>query len=388
MAHWRFDETSGATAYDSSGNGNDGTVNGTPQWVTGMIGGALHFDGSSNYVRIPFSESLRVFNRGDFTFTLWLNVDEIDKKHIVLQQMDSNGLGRSWLTIGDGNDNAIRSYVGGAWISSGIIVEAGEWYHAAVVVTEGGATDSIQIYVNGEPQGNPRLDSMEDCEGDLLIGCSKIFATFTDGLIDDVRIYDQALVEGDLQVVMAGVVGMPLARRPNPADGALYEQTWASLTWTPGDWAVSNDLYFGIAFADVNEGAEGTFAGNTATAQQVVGFPGFPAPEGLRPGVTYYWRVDGINDANDQSPWKGDVWSFRIPPKTAYDPVPADGGTFADPSVDLSWAAGLRGMMGAVYFGTDVDEVANAAGAPPVTELTFDPAPGPGHDVLLACGHV
>jgi len=176
---WRLDETSGTIAHDSSGNENHGTTNGGPQWEAGKIGGALHLDGSSDYVQIPFSESLRILNRGDFTFTLWLNADEIDKKHIVFQQMDLNGLGRSWLTIGDGNaDNNIRTYVGGAYTVSGFVIEAGEWYHAAVVVTEGGATDSIQIYVNGEPEGNPRQDSMEDCEGDFLIGCGKNLVPF------------------------------------------------------------------------------------------------------------------------------------------------------------------------------------------------------------------
>ena len=375
VAHWRLDETSGTTAHDSSGNRNDGTLNGNPQRAPGMIGGALHLDGSSDYVRIPFNESLRVLNRGDFTFALWLNASEIDKKHIVFQQMDLNGLGRSWLTIGNGNaDNAIRTYVGGAWTVSGFVVEAGEWYHAAVVVTERGDADSIHIYVNGEPEGNPRQDSMEDCEGDFLIGCSKTFGTFTDGLVDDVRIYSQAMAEEDLQVVMTGVEGgFPLAMRPSPADGAQYEQTWANISWRAGDFAVSHDLYFGTDFDDVNDGAERTFVGNLATAQQVVGFPGFPAPQGLQPGTTYYWRVDEVNDANDQSPWKGNVWSFRIPPKSAYDPIPADGSTFADPNIDLNWAAGLKAVMEAVYFGTDADEVANAAGALPVMERTFDP---------------
>jgi hypothetical protein len=376
VAHWRLDETSGTTAYDSSGNGNDGTLNGNPQWAAGMIGGALHFDGSSDYVRIPFSESLRVLNSGDFTLTLWLNASEIDKKHIVFQQMDLNGLGRSWLTIGNGNaDNTIRTYVGGAWTVSGFVIEAGEWYHTAVVVTEGGGADSIQIYVNGQPEGNPRQDSMEDCEGDFIIGCAKnLTATFTDGLVDDVRIYNQAMTEEDLQVVMAGVEGgFPLAMRPAPADGSQYEQTWANLSWRAGDFAVSHDLYFGTDFDDVNDGAEGTFAGNLAIAQQVIGFPSFPAPQGLEPGTTYYWRVDEVNDADPNSPWKGNVWSFWIPPKNAYDPIPADGGTFAEPNVDLNWAAGLKAVMEAVYFGTDADEVANAAGAPPVIGRTFDP---------------
>ena len=71
VAHWRLDEASGVTAFDSSGNGNDGTLNGNPQWEAGMIGGALHFDGSSDYVQIPFSESLRVHNQGDVTSTAY-----------------------------------------------------------------------------------------------------------------------------------------------------------------------------------------------------------------------------------------------------------------------------------------------------------------------------
>ncbi len=374
---WRLDETSGTTVHDSSGNGNDGTLNGNPQWAAGIIGGALHLDGSSDYVQIPFSESLRVLNRGDFTFTLWLNADEIDKKHIVFQQMDLNGLGRSWLTIGDGNaDNNIRTYVGGAYTVSGFVIEAGEWYHAAVVVTEGGANDSIQIYVNGEPEGNPRQDSMEDCEGDFLIGCGKNLASaFTDGLVDDVRIYSRALTEDDLQVIMeGGKGGFPLAMSPTPEDDSQYEETWTRLSWRAGDFAVSHDLYFGTDFDDVNDGAEGAFVGNTMATFQVVGFPGFPAPEGLQPGTTYYWRVDEVNDANDLSPWKGDIWSFWIPPKKAYDHNPADGVKFVDTEVELNWTAGFGAKLHTVYFGDNFDDVNSTVVGLPQAETTNTPS--------------
>ena len=375
---WRLDETSGTTANDSSGNENHGTTNGDPQWEAGKIGGALHLDGSSDYVQIPFSESLRVFNRGDFTLTTWFKTDEIDKKQIIFQQGNLNGPGRSWLTIGEStNDNVIRSYVGGAWTSSGIIVEAEEWYHAAVVVTEGGGNDSIQMYVNGEPAGNPRQDSMEDCEGVFLVGCGKGIDTFMDGAVDDIRIYSRALTEDDLKIIMEGIEGgFPLAIDPTPEDGSQYEETWTRLSWRAGDFAVSHDLYFGTDFDYVNEGAEGAFVGNTTATFQVVGFPGFPAPEGLQPGTTYYWRVDEVNDLHPDSPWKGEVWSFWIPPKSAYNAIPADGEVFADPNVDLSWTLGLKAVMSAMYFGVDAEEVANGAGAPPVIEEgTFDPGP-------------
>jgi len=115
------------------------------------------------------------------------------------------------------------------------------------------------------------------------------------------------------------------AHDPSPADEAVYTDTWATLSWIPGESAVSHDVYLGESFDDVNDGTGGTFQGNQELAFLVVGFVGFPYPDGLVPGTTYYWRVDEINDADPNSPWKGMVWSFIVPPKKAYDPVPNNG---------------------------------------------------------------
>jgi len=50
VGYWKLGETSGITALDATGNGNDGTLNGDPQWVAGRLGGALEFDGDGDYV--------------------------------------------------------------------------------------------------------------------------------------------------------------------------------------------------------------------------------------------------------------------------------------------------------------------------------------------------
>ena len=50
VAHWKLDDGSGTTAVDSSANGNDGTFVGDPQWASGILGGALDFDGVDDYV--------------------------------------------------------------------------------------------------------------------------------------------------------------------------------------------------------------------------------------------------------------------------------------------------------------------------------------------------
>ncbi len=130
--------------------------------------------------------------------------------------------------------------------------------------------------------------------------------------------------------------GNPFAGRPVPEDGALHEDTWISMSWRAGYYAVSHDVYMGENFEDVNDGAEGTFIGNQATANAVAGFPGFAFPDGLVPGTTYYWRVDEVNDADPNSPWKGKVWSFSIPPRTAYNASPSDGAKFVNQTQTLA----------------------------------------------------
>ncbi|MHC4533059.1 MAG: hypothetical protein ACYS6K_03825 [Planctomycetota bacterium] len=163
------------------------------------------------------------------------------------------------------------------------------------------------------------------------------------------------------------------AYNPIPADGAYHEDTWVNLSWTPGDFAASHDVYLGDNFDAVSEGAEGTFIGNQAAAFLVAGFPGFPYPDGLLSGATYYWRVDEVNDADSGSPWKGDVWSFMIPPKTAYLPDPADSGESVAVNARLSWTPGYGSKLHTVYFGDNFDDVNNAAGGLPQGAANYTP---------------
>jgi hypothetical protein len=106
----------------------------------------------------------------------------------------------------------------------------------------------------------------------------------------------------------------------------------------------------------------------------VAGFPGFAYPDGLVPGTTYYWRIDEVNEANPDSPWKGSVWSFSIPPKTAYNPKPADGAAVADANnVTLTWTPGFGAILHTFYFGDDFDQVSNAAGGAPLGGASYKP---------------
>jgi hypothetical protein len=167
------------------------------------------------------------------------------------------------------------------------------------------------------------------------------------------------------------------ATRPYPADGSLHEQTWVTLSWSPGLSAVSHNVYLGDNFDDVNDddGTGATFRGNEASTTFLAGFAGYAYPDGLVPGTTYYWRIDEVNNADPNSPWKGDVWSFSIPPKTAYYPDPADGAEFVNLNAQLNWTAGFGTKLHYIFFGEDFDEVSNAVVGVPNGTVNYSPGP-------------
>jgi len=178
--------------------------------------------------------------------------------------------------------------------------------------------------------------------------------TAEDFWIDGIRLYEGDYIEPAFSSMKA--------RNPNPEDGARLPQTWANLTWEYGKAASSHDVYFGENYDDVLAGTGDTFQGNQIPNYLIVGFAGSPYPDGLEFGKTYYWRIDEVNDLNPDSPWVGDVWSFLIPPKKAYNPVPADGAKFLEPDVELGWTNGFNTILHYVYFGENFDDVDAGAG--------------------------
>jgi hypothetical protein len=173
-----------------------------------------------------------------------------------------------------------------------------------------------------------------------------------------VRLYDTTGVPPNVEDIMrvAEYVATKAAS-PSPADGGVVRATWTSLIWSPGAYAESHDLYLGESLAEVEAGTPETFRGNLTSTDLSIGYTGFPYPDGLVPGTTYYWRIDEVDSANT---YKGDVWSFMVAPKTAFDPDPANGAELVDLDVELGWASGFGAKFHTVYFGENFDDVNDA----------------------------
>ena len=210
QGHWKLDETSGTTAVDSSGNGNDGTLtnmNPASDWVPGQINGALDFDGNNDYVNAGSDASIDdVFTSGG-TVSAWIYLEgwgESDFGRITDKSLDTSATaGWSFQVDGASGVDRIRFETGfsggqGGWATPTGSISLNNWYHVAAVYNSGSAANDATIYINGTPQTitevtTPSGTYNSDAAYALQIGgFTGALRTF-DGLIDDVRIYDRAL---------------------------------------------------------------------------------------------------------------------------------------------------------------------------------------------------
>jgi len=372
---WKFDGDS----LDASGNGRSGVLAGNAHFEAGHLGQALALDGDGDYFTVTgWKGLLSVY---PVTVTAWVKTTAAGDATMVYWGRNS-GTRRVDFRLGSGR---LRVEHGSGNLQGDTTLNDDEWHHVALAMQADAPISypEVKLYLDGWDDSRNTRDPEEDKFAmvdnannvDLTVGRrvpqnDRLFP----GLIDEVQIYNRELVGIQIRD-LASLGYLAHAHSPNPPDGQKFEDSWVNLTWTAGPLAASHDVYFGTSFDDVNASAATAFVGNTTTNSQPVGFPGFPAPDGLAPGTTYYWRVDAINSTHPDSPWRGDVWSFWIPQLAAYDPVPGDGEPVEPTNVVLSWSRGLKGIMDAVYFGMDKDQVTNAAGAPPTMGTTYDPGP-------------
>ena len=384
-------ENVGADVPDDSANSLTANLVGNPQVVDGLKGNALQFNGVDDGVHIPDAATVNLSTQQNRTVVAIFKCDDVDKpeKQVVYEE---GGTTRG-LTIyvheglvyaGGWNLSDYTPEWTGTYLSAPISSNA--WYAVAMVLRDGGAgqeDDKFEMWMDGVLVGTGPGGELRSRSNDNGIGYHNSQVKFHDGnvsatgsyfegIVDEIWILGAALT----QVELSGFVGKvwPYASSPSPADAALVEDTWVNLAWRPGGLAVSHDVYFGENFDDVDSGAESAFQGNQATTEFIAGFPGFAFPDGLVPGTTYYWRIDEVNETEPNSPWKGDLWSFTVPPRTAYNPDPADGSKFIRTDVELSWTGGFNSRLHHVYLGDTFDDVNNVTGALPNADATYTPA--------------
>ncbi|HUT09870.1 MAG TPA: LamG-like jellyroll fold domain-containing protein, partial [Thermoguttaceae bacterium] len=202
LQHWAFDDGLGTTAQNSLTPGvNNGTLVYFPgdgsQWVTGMIGGALQFDGVDDQVQIISYKGIS--GATPRTMSAWVKTTDTEGPIIA---WGTNNSTQKWVFRTDTN-GAIRVEVNGGNIVGQTSICDDLWHHVAAVLPNG-ATNANQIllYVDGRLDGvsASTANTIDTAAGvDVVIGSDGTLNNrYLAGAIDDVYIYDRALTSAEV----------------------------------------------------------------------------------------------------------------------------------------------------------------------------------------------
>ncbi len=327
---WKCDEGAGTIARDASRYGNDVTFHGDPQWVAGHFNGGLEFDGSGDYLdRGVYDPSLDMV--GALTVTAWVKPGAVLRDHEICGNVTAGPNGGGYMMGIYSNDRLELEVWSSAGTSAppnrpggGVALQSGSWYFLAGTYSQTADGGVIRTYVNGAfDQELATAIVMASSPGTFKIGRAPYAPGLGEfaGVIDDVRVYNHVLTESELRDVMLGKrPPSRVASAPLPEDEQTDVVRDVVLGWAPGDSAQRHDVYFGTAFADVNNAGRNSPLGVLVSQDQDANT--YAPSEALAYGQTYFWRVDEVNAPPDSTVYKGDVWSLTTEP-TVYA-IPGD----------------------------------------------------------------
>ena len=302
---WMFDEGTGTTVADSSGAGHDGFfVDSTPEWVSGMYGSALEFDGTDK-VEIPDHADFHLTNA--MSVALWMQPEADQSSSAKLFIKQKSGQYPYALQYDESGQGLFATvYAATRYDTSPHIPDfPGEWAH--MCFTYDGSV--LILYKDGEQVASVNTSGqLQQNNLSLSIGCRLDYDQNFNGIIDDVRLFNRELSSEEVQQIMVDApAGM--VTDPSPADGATDVLRDVVLSWTPVEAATQHDIYFGtdaqaVAGADTSD-TTGIYRDRVIAGSYI------PA-ETLEFGETYYWRVDEISAPPDNTVLKGNIWSFTV----------------------------------------------------------------------------
>ena len=295
VAAYALNEGAGTTITDASGNGNSGTISGGFAWSSaGRWGGALSFNGVNSLARVPSSASLNL--GAAMTLEAWIQPTAAQSgwRTIVQREVDAYFLNAS-------NDTGPLLPSGGGTLGGATVFVSGPtaspinaWTHVAL--TYNGTT--LRLYVNGVlAASQARTGSIQASSSPLWIGGNSPYGEYFQGLIDEIRIYNRALTQAEIQADMAAPIA-PAAPDPTPPSvptnltATVLNATQINLGWTA---STDNVAVTGYQV----ERCQGVGCTNFA----LVGAPVVAAfsDTGLAPSTSYTYRVRAADAAGNFS---------------------------------------------------------------------------------------
>jgi hypothetical protein len=202
VGSWLFEEGTGTSVADSSGNGNNGSFVGAPTWTTGVIGGGLSFDGISDHVLIPDAPSLDLTDA--MTVAAWIRPNQQATQYLVKKASSDtvDGYELSLSTSGTVFVRFNRASASAAGDGNTYRIDSttpyptdGNWMHVAA--TYDGAY--MRLYINGVLEETLAASvSITTNALQLSIGAEDNGSGFFDGALDEVHLFNYALDETEI----------------------------------------------------------------------------------------------------------------------------------------------------------------------------------------------
>ena len=336
LVQYRFDETSGTRAQDSSGNSRHGTLVNGPAWTSGKAAGAVSFDGSNDYVDVPATAVSSLNNEVSLAFWTYGNAALLPKQSSVVYATNASGqrvfnIHLPWsdgtVYWDAGNATGIDRIAKGASVSQ----YEGQWNHW--VFTKNAVTGSMSIYLNGSlwHSGSGLTKTFNSPITSMRIGGAIGYSYNYPGNVDDFRVYNRALSATDVQTLFTNSQASYTLTYQAGANGTLSgssSQTVFSgssgtaITAVPdagyhfvnwSDGAISNPRFEPYVTSNLNVTA--LFTSDNSAPSVAIAAAGSPNPV---TGTTTALSVLGADDAGEANL----TYSWVATPLTAGDPTP------------------------------------------------------------------
>ena len=278
VSYWPLHDDS---ATDYSGNNNHGSLNGGVTTGVAGKGGlqAMSFDGNDDYVRVNSGSVLQPTRR--FSVSLWIkpeNFSSSDVDYIIARAGDSDTsdffslyIDKSGYIVAQILDDSVSNNYSFT-VSSSSEIKLNQWTQITVSKSWDGSQSEMKLFIDGSmvdssTDSNP-LDGQSNTSNPIRIGENPYGPVYYDGSAGDIRIYNRALSNSEIQTLYEWGSG-DYARPPNDSNGGV---SYYPLDGNADDqWGINDGTNNGVSF--VNDSIRGK-AGKFNGSGDIISFPG------------------------------------------------------------------------------------------------------------------
>jgi chitodextrinase len=338
VAHWSYDQSTGTTLTDDSGNGHTGTFASTPTWAAGKINNGLTLNGTDN---VAIGNITQINGASQVTLTTWIKRAANGAAVLVGKQASKQDFGIE--AYGDGK--VYFDISKGADTYGTVTLNDTAWHHVALVFdgTQTGNANRLKAYVDGVQKTLAFSGTVgtSTSTSTTPFNIGKMSSEYSNGQVDDTWLYTRALSASEVQDLMqSGQAQLDILAPSIPANlsATVVSQSQINLAWT-----ASTDNVGVTGYRIYRDGAAvGTATGTTYQDKN------------LAAGTAHTYTVRAYDAAGNQSADSNAVSATTQAPDTTAPTVslsaPSDASTVSNVVSVSADATDNVGVVGVKFY--------------------------------------